>query len=175
MKRGVQLKLKLRVQAFLALLMMSTAFSASAELKIGYLNAAALLQNSPQARAVQERLRKEFEPRSKELSAQAEKLQEEAEEFQKNGLLLSEDQRKKKERDLLSRQRNFKNDKEAFEEDYRLRQKEELGGLQEKVMSAVDGFGKANGFDLILTDGVVFASSGMDVTEQVLDALKALN
>jgi outer membrane protein len=145
-----------------------------AETKIGYLNAAALLQNSPQARSVQERLRKNFEPRSKELTAQAEKLQEAGEEFQKNALLLSEDQRKKKERDLLSQQRGFKNAKEEFEEDFKIRQNEELGSLREKLMEAVDKFGKSNNYDLIVTDGVVFASTGVDVTEQVLEVLKTL-
>ncbi|MEL0084158.1 MAG: OmpH family outer membrane protein [Gammaproteobacteria bacterium] len=161
-------------KSVIALLLAVSAFSAQAETKIGYLDAAALLQNSPQARAVQERLRKAFEPRSKELQAQAEKLQKSTDEFQKNGLLLSEDQRKKKERDLLSGQREFKNAKEAFEEDFRLRQNEELGGLRSKLMEAVDKFGKANGYDLIVTEGVVFASSGIDVTDQVLKVLKEL-
>lgn len=167
------MKLSQLIKPVVALLLLSS-LNAYAETKIGYLNASALLQSSPQARAVQERLRKDFEPRSKELTAQAEKLQKNGEDFQKNGLLLSEDQRKKKERDLLSEQRDFKNAKEEFEEDFRLRQNEELGGLRTKLMEAVDKFGKDKGYDLIVTDGVVFASSGIDITEQVLEVLKAL-
>jgi len=158
----------------IALLLAVSAMSVQAETKIGYLNAAALLQNSPQAKAVQERLRKDFEPRSKELTSQGEKLKKAGEDFQKNGLLLSEDQRKKKERALISQQREFKNAKDAFEEDFRQRQGEELGSLRGKVMEAVDKFGKKNGYDLIVTDGVVFASKGMDVTEQVLKVLKKM-
>ncbi len=41
-------------------------------------------------------------------------------------------------------------------------------------MEAVDKFGKKNGYDLLVTEGVVFASSKMDVTEQVLEVLKTL-
>jgi len=168
------LKLSLLNKSAIALLLIMSAWGAQAETKIGYLNASALLQNSPQARAVQERLRKDFEPRSKELTSQGEKLQKSGEDFQKNAMLLSEDQRKKKERELLGRQRDFKNAKEEFEEDFRMRQQEELGGLRGKLMEAVDKFGKENGYDLIVTDGVVFASSGVDVTDQVLKILKAL-
>ncbi len=168
------LKPSVLTKSAIALLLMIGAAGVQAESKIGYLNASALLQNSPQARDVQERLRKEFEPRSKELTSKAEKLKKAGEDFQKNGLLLSEDQRKKKERDLLGQQRDFKNAKEEFEEDFRLRQNEELGGLQKSLMEAVDKFGKKNGYDLLVTEGVVFASSKMDVTEQVLEVLKTL-
>lgn len=168
------MKLSRLTRTAAALLLAVAVLPAHAELKVGYLNTIALMQNAPQARVVQERMQKEFEPRAKELTAKGEKLQKSLEDFQKNSLLLSEDQRKKKERDLLSQQREFKNDKEAFEEDSRLRQKEELGVLQGQIMAAVDKFGKANGYQLIVTEGVVFASTDMDITEQVLTVLKSL-
>lgn len=155
-----------------AVVLMGFLPAAQAELKIGVINTQALLQASPQAEAVQKKLRGEFEPRTVELKSRQEKLAKLQQEFQKNAMLLSEEQREKKERDLVAKGRDFKNAKEALEDDFRMRQQQELGKLQEQLLKAVEQFAKRNKYDLILADGVIFASPAANVTEQVLNVLK---
>lgn len=157
----------------IVLLMVVTAPVGAVEVKIGVVNVPALLKGSPQAEKVQTKLRQEFEPRSKELGAQQSKIKAAEEEFSKNGVLLSEEQRGKKEREIIAQRRDFNHAKEAFEDDFRLRQSEELGGLREQLVKAVDEFGRSQKYDVILAEGVIFASDTVDVTEPILKILKA--
>jgi outer membrane protein len=156
-----------------AALLWAIAGSAAAELKIGYVNAAALLQGSPQAEAVQQRLRGEFAPKRRELEAKQAKIKQMEDELGKNGLMLSEEQRKKRERDIIEARRDIKYTSDQFEDDLRLRQAEEVGKLREQLLTAVESFAKKEGYDLILYEGVIYAAEAVDVTDRVLQVLKA--
>lgn len=160
-------------KAAVAIVLASLAAPALAELKVGYVNAAALLQGSPQAEAVQGKLRSEFMPKRNELESKQAKIKQMEDELNKNGLMLSEDQRKKRERDIIEARRDLKYTSDQFEDDLRLRQAEEVGKLREQLLSAVEGFAKAEGFDLILYEGVMYAKETVDVTDRVLQRLKS--
>lgn len=144
----------------------------AADLKIGYVNAAALLQASPQAEAVQKKLRDEFTPRRQQLEARAKRLEQMEQDLSKNGLMLSEDQRKAKEREIIDGRRELKHAQDEFQDDLRIRQSEEVGRLREQLLAAVEKFATANGYDLILYEGVIYASDALNVTDQVLALLK---
>jgi outer membrane protein len=146
---------------------------AAAELKIGYVNAAALLQGAPQAEAVQQRLRSEFAPKKREIEAKQAKIKQMEDELNKNGMMRSEDQRKKRERDIVEAQRDAKYSSDQFEDDLRMRQAEEVGKLREQLLGAVESFAKKEGYDLILYEGVIYAAKPVDVTDRVLQVLKA--
>ena len=81
---------------------------------------------------------------------------------------------KRKERDLIGRERDLKHDREAFEDDFRLRQAEVIKDLRGDLLLALNKFAETNGFDLILYEGVVYASDAVDVTDQVLPLLKEM-
>ena len=72
--------------------------AARAETKIGYVNPAALLQESPQAEQIQRRLQQEFSGRRDELERQQKRIRDLEADLQKNAMLLSEEQRRKRER-----------------------------------------------------------------------------
>jgi outer membrane protein len=148
-----------------AALLWAIAGSAAAELKIGYVNAAALLHGL--------RLRGEFAPKRRELEAKQAKIKQMEDELGKNGLMLSEEQRKKRERDIIEARRDIKYTSDQFEDDLRLRQAEEVGKLREQLLTAVESFAKKEGYDLILYEGVIYAAEAVDVTDRVLQVLKA--
>ncbi len=77
---------------------------AQAEIKIGVVNAARLLQESPQAKAVQEALRNEFAPKQRELAAQQAALKAKQEKYEKDAPTMSADQRAKAEKETARRQ-----------------------------------------------------------------------
>lgn len=158
-------------KALFLILALTLSGSAMAELKIGYVNAALLIQQSPQAEAVQEKLRSEFEPRSKDLKIRVQNFDKLKDEFAKNATLLSAEQLKSKERDLIARERDLKHAKEELEDDFRLRQSEAVKGLRSGLLTALTKFAETNGYDLILYEGVVFASKAVDVTDQVMPLL----
>ena len=91
----------------------------------------------------------------------------------KNSAVMSESERKKNEREVLSLQRDIKRAKEEFNEDLNLRRNDELGKLQKVVFDAIVRVAKKEKFDLILGDSVLFANKRVNVTELVLKQLKA--
>lgn len=145
--------------------------AARAETKIGYVNPAALLQESPQAEQIQRRLQQEFSGRRDELERQQKRIRDLEADLQKNAMLLSEEQRRKRERDVIETRREFKHTKEKFEDDLRLRQQEELDKLREELLAAVQEFAKQRDYDLILFEGVIYWDQSVDVTPEVLKRL----
>ena len=60
-----------------------------------------------------------------------------------------------------------------FREDLNPRQNEELGVLQRSLLKEVQDYAAQQGFDLVVGDGVLFASSTVNITEDVLRAVEA--
>ena len=59
-----------------------------------------------------------------------------------------------------------------FQEDLNLRQNEELGSLQRSLLAEVQQYAQAQGFDLVVGDGVLFASTTVNITDEVLRAIE---
>jgi outer membrane protein len=146
---------------------------ASAEAKIGFVNTARLLEESPQARAAQQSLENEFLPRQRELADQQKALQDKEEKLKRDSAVMSEADRSKAERELRDGQRDLARRFNELQEDANLRRNEEFGKVQRSLLQEVQTYARANGYDLIVSDGVLFASPALDVTAQVVAALKA--
>jgi len=82
------------------LLLAAAAAPAWADLKIGVVQYARLMQESPQAKAAQDALRGEFAGKQKELQTQQAALKAKEESLQKDGATMTLDQRTKAEKDL---------------------------------------------------------------------------
>ncbi len=155
-----------------AALMVAPAAQA-AELKIGYVNFGRLLEESPQAKAAQTLLEGEFLPRQRDVAAQQKSLEEKADRLKRDAAVMSEADRTKTEREVrdleLAVQRRFK----ELQEDLNLRRNEEVGRMQRSLLQEVQAFARANGYQLVVSEGVLFAAEGVDITPQVVAALKA--
>ncbi|MBP6514284.1 MAG: OmpH family outer membrane protein [Steroidobacteraceae bacterium] len=145
----------------------------AAELKIGFVNYQKLVQESPQARVANSALETEFAPRQREIVAQQKALKDKEEKLQRDSAVMSEAERAKAERELRDGERDVARRINEFQEDVNVRRNEEFGKVNRALLGEVQVYAKANGYDLILSEGVVFASEGIDVTAQVLAALKA--
>jgi outer membrane protein len=60
-----------------------------------------------------------------------------------------------------------------FREDLNLRRNEELGNLQRALLDEVQNYAKSAGYDLVVGDGVLYASTAVNITENVLRAMEA--
>lgn len=145
----------------------------ASDLKIGVVNAVKLLDEAPQKDAALERLKGEFEARNKELMARQKMLQELEEKFNRNSAIMSEAERKAMERDIVSKNRDLKRDQEIFQEDYNIRRNEEFRKLQEQIAKAIITLAKEKNYDLVLYEGVIYASDKVDMTTDVLKVLKS--
>ena len=156
----------------LALLAASPASFANV-LKIGVVNASRILDQSPQKDRALERLEKEFSARSKSLEAQARALRTAQEKLQKDAAILSADEREAQERKIINDQRELKRLQEEYSEDLSIRRNEELRKLEEEIAETIVSIAKAENYDLVLYQGVIFASDKADLTSKVLEQLKA--
>ena len=156
-----------------AVTLAAAATPAWADLKIGVVNYAKLMQESPQAKAAQDALRGEFAGKQKDLQTQQQSLKTKEESLQRDSATMSADQRTAAERDLRDGNRELQLKVQQYQDDFNARQNEELSKLQKTLVEDVQTFAQAQKFDLVLADGVIFASPVLDVTPQVLTALQA--
>ncbi|MGR9073403.1 MAG: OmpH family outer membrane protein [Gammaproteobacteria bacterium] len=142
-----------------------------AELKIGFVNVARVLEKAPQAEKAKKQLEKEFSPRDKLLVSQQKEIAGMEEKLQRDAGVMSESEQRKLERDILSKKREAKRAQVEFSEDFNLRRNEELGKLQRRIYDAIKELAKEEQFDLLLTDGVIYANESIDVTAKVQSKL----
>lgn len=146
---------------------------ANAEIKIGYVNTGRLLEESPQARAAQQALEGEFLPRQRELASQQKALQEKGDKLKREAAVMSEVERTKAEREVRDGETNLSRRFNELQEDANLRRNEEFGKVQRALLQEVQAYARANGYQLIISDGVLFAAEMVDITPQVIAAVKA--
>jgi outer membrane protein len=145
---------------------------ALAETKIGFVDTAKLMEAAPQVKAAQAKIEAEFAPREKELVQLQQEIRKMEDRMSRDSSIMSESQSTKLQRDVLAKQRDLKRSQEEFRDDLNIRRNEVLAKLQKEIYDVVVAFAKEQNFDLILTQGVVYSSDKVDVTESVLKKLK---
>src|SRR5580693_3919179 len=159
--------------AFLALSLCGflAAQQASADTKIGVVNFQKLLEDAPQTKTAMQALENEFAPRRRDLLTMQNDLKARDEKFQKEGAVMSEADRAKSEKALRDEQREFSRKAGEFQDDASTRRNEEIGKVQRYLVTEIQGYANAQGFDLVLGDGVFFAKGPLDITANVLAVL----
>ncbi len=147
--------------------------AAAQELKIGVVNVPVLMDRSPQTKAAMDALQEEFAPRQREFVAKQKELEDLTAKIQKDVSVMGETERRNAEKNLRDLQRDVARIQQEFREDLELRQNESLGILQRSLLKEVQEYAQAQGYDLIVGDGVLFASSTVNITEEVLRAVEA--
>lgn len=160
----------MRALILIATTLLATAGAAlGADIKIGFVNAAKILDKAPQSESANNRLKQEFAPREKSLIEAQRALRKLEESLQLEGETMSDSQRRKLEREIIAQRRELKRSQDEFREDVNIRRNEELGKLQRLVFDAINQLAKEEGFDLIVNDGaVIYASEQVDITDKVL-------
>ena len=148
------------------------AVPALANTKIGFVNTEKLLREAPLSVTAQKKLEREFAARDQELQKLAKQARDLQAQLDKDGVTMSDSERKAKERDLGNLNRDLQRQGREFREDLNLRRNEELGKFQKQVLEVINGVAKEEGFDLVINDNAtLYASPQVDVTEKVLKRL----
>lgn len=143
------------------------------EQKIGFVNVPLLMDRAPQTKAAMDALEEEFAPRQREILAKQKEFQDLQEKVQRDVAVMGETERRNAEKDLRDLQREVVRLQNEFREDLNLRRNEELGNLQRALLKEVQDYAGSAGFDLVVGDGVLFASEAVNITEMVLRAVEA--
>ena len=143
----------------------------AADYKIGYVDLSKILNESPAAKAAQKKLEQEFSPRNKQLEAQAKKLNSKREKLQKEAELMSGDQIESLKRKIVKSERDLQRDAKEAQEDFKLRRRDELGKIENRLKEVILSIAEGGSYDMIFTNSdVTYASdkSGINITDKVL-------
>jgi outer membrane protein len=151
----------------------AAATPAIAEVKIAYVDYGRLQEESPQAKAALDAIRTEFTPRQRELQTQQAALKTKEEKLQKDAATMTPEQRTRAEKELRDGLRELQRKQGEVQDDFNARRNEELSRLQRTLIEEVRTYAKAQSYDLILADGVLYTNPSLDITPAILSALQA--
>ena len=149
-------------------------FSASlnAAGKSAYINSKVLLEQSPQAVAANGELQKQFGEREQSLRKLAQEIQQMEGTYKNDNAVMSDDQKKKAEDNIVLNKRRFQFEQQSLKEDLQSKQRELLQKVQVEIKTVIEAYGRENGYDFIFTDSsIAFASDAVNVTDKILDEL----
>jgi len=166
----------MRAKMGLGLVLLVGALVASpawAELKIGVVDYGKLVEESPQAKVALEAIRTEFTPRQRDLQNQQATLKSKEDRLQKDGATMSPDQRANSEKDLRDSYRELQRKQQEVQDDFNARRNEEMSRLQKTLIEQVRTYAKAQSFDLVIADGVIYTTPTIDITPAILAQLQS--
>jgi outer membrane protein len=114
----------------------------------------------------------EFSKRDKDMQDMGARLKTSAERFEKDGPVMSETDRVRRQRELAEMDREFQRKQREFREDFNQRRNEELQGLLERTNRIIRQIAEQEKYDLIVQEAVYF-NPRIDMTERVLRALNS--
>lgn len=149
----------------------SVSVHAQSAASIGFVDIPYLIQKAPQAVEAELRLEAEFAPRQAELAEERERLAAMRAELTDLNSGLSEDDQLQLDREVRALERRIKRSEQDFREELNIQKNNEFKHVRERVLDAIARFGREQDYDLIVSDGVLYANERVDVTDRILEAL----
>jgi outer membrane protein len=153
-----------------AALMASSNFVSAAELKVGFVKLERLFKEAAPAVKAQKKIEKEFAARDQELQKLAKQARDLQASLEKDGVTMSESDRRDKEQELARMNRDLQRMQRELREDLNLRKNEELAAVLERANKVIQQIAESEKFDLILQEAV-YISPRIDITDRVIKAL----
>jgi len=158
--------------AALGLCLAAPAGAALAQSKIGVVQIERIVRDSGPALRAQKKLEAEFSKREAELAKAADQLKRMQDELEKDGVTMSEAQRRTKERDFSELTRDFQRKQREYREDVNQRRNEELSQVIEQANRIIRQIAEAEKYDIIFQEAA-YANPRIDITDKVIKALDA--
>ena len=139
--------------------------------RIGFVDIPYLIDRAPQALEAERRLETEFRPRQAELERQRAELAELAARLADSTASIDDVERTRLDREVRGLERRIERDEQDFREELSIQKNNEFKTVRILVLEAIARFGKRLDYDLIVSDGVLYADERIDVTERILESL----
>ena len=141
-------------------------------IKIGYVKVEEVIQNASISKTAEKKLRKEFAKKDAELKKLSTVLKKKVEIFDRDQAILSNEEKKKVQRDLADMERDLRRKNRETKEDLNQRRSEELAAVIEKARAVIKKIAEKEKFDLIV-ENAVYAAPTINITDKVIKALNA--
>src|SRR5262245_4465307 len=157
----------------IALVAAFVAAPAFAEVKIAVVDYGRLVEESPQAKVALDAIRTEFTPKQRDVQQQEVALKAKEDKLEKDGATMAPDQRARAEKDLRDGARDLQRRRAEVQDDFNARRNEEMSRLQKTLIEEVRAYAKAQNFDIVIADGVIYSVPTLDITPAILASLQA--
>jgi len=147
-------------------------FPAAAELKIGFVNTVRIMREAPQVKSAYDRLEGEFASKQRQLVSAGQEIKRLQERLAKNSTIMSDARVSKLRRKIREKRRELKLQQVGIQEDYDARFNEEFGKVQKVIRQVIQQFAKKEFYDLIVSEGVIWANPRINITDDVLERLR---
>ena len=123
---------------------------ASAELKMGIVNLDALFKEIPIYRESQEKVKKQFDPRARNLKTLEQEWNSLNDQYLKNETVMSDKEKKDLVEKIQTIETKFRSGQEKIQADLQKVQSEELSRIRAIVEKAITEYAEKNDFDIII-------------------------
>lgn len=151
--------------------------AAAQDMKLGYVQVERLMQNFPEHEDASRTYEKELQSWQDQLNEYDQEIQRLEEEFEQRNMLFSPEKKREKQDEILDkRQEAVQFYQDVFAEGGRAeqRQTELWTPIYAKINRAIEILGDRENFSMIFNaQGLLYADESLDVTDQVLEILKA--
>jgi outer membrane protein len=145
---------------------------ASADVKIGVFNLNQVLQNDPNVKVAQEKLKNDFSPAGKKLIETRDALAKDIDAL-RSMPLVQKNERKDLTDKIVKEDKDFRDQQVKFQNDLTQAQNTALQAILERIKNIVNKIAKRQGLNLVLTESnVAYSETAMDITDQVSKELK---
>jgi outer membrane protein len=163
--------MKLTTLLFLFLSLLSMGVQADG--KLAFINVKIVLEKSPQAIAANAQLKEQFGERELNFRKLVQEIQQMEKTYQTDGVIMSAEQKKKAEDNIIQKQRRVKFEQQSLKEDLQRKQRELSQVVQSSLREVIQAYGTENGYDFIFTDSnVAFASDAVNITDDILKEMQ---
>jgi outer membrane protein len=148
------------------------AAAAASDIKVGVVDMQQILQQSPQANALNKQLQNQFQPRQQKLIAAQKNLQSEMDKFNKEGPTMNNADRTKLQNQIMSDRTSFQGMVQSYQQDLSAAQTTAMQKFTSDVQDAVGTVAKQGNYTIIMQRAAApYADPSLDVTKQVLAAM----
>lgn len=144
----------------------------AADYVIAVIDPTRIVEQSPQYEAARAQLQKEVSDREQKLAEQQKQLSELRQRLERDAALMSEEELQRLQTNIRDRGRKVKYAQAEFREDFSLRQNELRTKLAQQVEEVVAELAREENIDLILSEGMVYVSKRVDISNKVITRLE---
>ena len=146
--------------------------------KVAYVNTQAILKQTPGYTQAESTFTREIEIYRVEVQKLQATLDSAASDFEQKSVMLSPTQRDAKRKELTAQQQKLEQRTQELQQRAATRERELLDPIQSKVNSVIEGIRAAGNYAIIFdvsspNNGIVTADKGIDLTQRVIQQLKA--
>jgi len=145
----------------------------AADLKIGVVSVERILSEAPQVDAVNTSMLERFGPQRDDLQKMEKEIIKMQENYKRNELVMTEDKLNDLKKEIITKMQKLKQKEAVLAQEVTTVRNQELAVLQQQVRGVIDDIAKKGKYSLVLSEGVAYTDKKLDITDQVLDKMKA--